>query len=131
MYVRSVKVTQSCLSLQPHGLYSPWNSPGQNTQVGSLSLLQRVFLTQESNQDLLHCRQILYQLNYQEVIQSQLQRLASSIAAQGPIPKGSHLWFNIMLLRSGTFFIIFEEEALHFNFAPNPANYVADSDDIG
>ena len=28
-------------SLQPHGLYSPWNSPGQNTGVGSLSLLRR------------------------------------------------------------------------------------------
>ena len=27
-------------SLQPRGLYSPWNSPGQNTKVGSLSLLQ-------------------------------------------------------------------------------------------
>ena len=27
-------------SLQPHGLNSPWNSPGQNTGVGSLSLLQ-------------------------------------------------------------------------------------------
>ena len=26
-------------SLQPHGLCSPWNSPGQNTGVGSLSLL--------------------------------------------------------------------------------------------
>ena len=26
-------------SLQPHGLYIPWNSPGQNTGVGSLSLL--------------------------------------------------------------------------------------------
>ena len=25
-------------SLQSHGLYSPWNSPGQNTGVGSLSL---------------------------------------------------------------------------------------------
>ena len=29
-------------SLQPHGLYSPWNSPGQNTGVGSLSLLQGI-----------------------------------------------------------------------------------------
>ena len=28
-------------SLRPHGLYSPWNSPVQNTGVGSLSLLQR------------------------------------------------------------------------------------------
>ena len=27
-------------SLRPHGLYSPWNSPGQSTGVGSLSLLQ-------------------------------------------------------------------------------------------
>ena len=27
-------------SLQPHGLYSTWNSPGQNTGVVSLSLLQ-------------------------------------------------------------------------------------------
>ena len=30
-------------SLWPHGLYSPWNSPGQNTGVGSLSLLQGIF----------------------------------------------------------------------------------------
>ena len=52
-------------SLRPHELYSPWNSPGQNTRVGSLSLLQGIFLTQESNQGLLHCRQILYQLSYQ------------------------------------------------------------------
>ena len=91
-------------SFQPHGLY-PWNSPGQNTGVGSLSfsrgssqprspkptspalqvdsspseppakpkntgvgslsLFQRIFLTQESNWGLLHCRWILYQLSYQ------------------------------------------------------------------
>ena len=93
-------------SLQPHGLCSPWNSPGQNpgvgqpfpspgnlpnpgielrslalqadslpvepqrkpknTGVGSLSLLQQIFPNQVSNQGLLHCRQILYQLSYQE-----------------------------------------------------------------
>ena len=35
------------------------------TGVGSLSLLQGIFPTQESNQGLLHCRQILYQLSYQ------------------------------------------------------------------
>ena len=46
-------------------LYSPWNSPGQNTGVGSLSLLQGIFLTPESNWGLPHCRQILYQLSYQ------------------------------------------------------------------
>ena len=51
-------------SLQHHGLYSPWNSPGQNTGVGSLSLLQRIFPIQESNPSLPHCRRILYQLNH-------------------------------------------------------------------
>ena len=44
---------------------TPWNSLGQNTGVGSLSLLQGIFPTQELNQDLLHCRWILYQLSYQ------------------------------------------------------------------
>ena len=48
-----------------HELYSPWNSLSQNTWVGSLSLLQGIFPTQESNQGLPHCRQILYQLSYQ------------------------------------------------------------------
>ena len=52
-------------SLWPHGLYSPWNSPGQNTGVGSHSLLQRIFPTQGSNPGLLHCRWILYQLSYE------------------------------------------------------------------
>ena len=52
-------------SLWPHGLYSPWNSLGQNTGVGSLSLLQRIFPTQELNPGLLHCRQILHQLSPQ------------------------------------------------------------------
>ena len=52
-------------SLRPHGLYSPWNSPGQNTGVGSCFLLQLIFPTQGSNPGLLHCRQILYQLRHQ------------------------------------------------------------------
>ena len=51
-------------SLRPQGLYSPWNSPGQNTGVGSLSLLQWIFPTQGSNPGLLYCRRILYQLSH-------------------------------------------------------------------
>ena len=51
-------------SLWPHGLYRPWNSPGQDTVVGSLSLLQGIFPTEGSNPGLLHCRQILYQLSH-------------------------------------------------------------------
>ena len=52
-------------SLRPHGLYGPWNSPGQKTGVGSLSLLQGIFPTQGSNPGLLHCRQIVYHLSPQ------------------------------------------------------------------
>ena len=52
-------------SLRPHGLYSPWNSPGQNTGVGSLSLLQGIFPTQRSNPALPYHRRILYQLSHQ------------------------------------------------------------------
>ena len=51
-------------SLQPHGLYSPRNSPGQNTGVGSLSLLQGIFPTQGSNPGLPHCKWILSQLSH-------------------------------------------------------------------
>ena len=51
-------------SLQPHGLYSPWNSPGQNTGLGSLSLFQRIFPTEGLNPGLPHYRQILYQLSH-------------------------------------------------------------------
>ena len=45
-------------------IYSPWNCPGQNTGVGSLSLLQGIFPTQGSNWGLLHCRRIPYQLSH-------------------------------------------------------------------
>ena len=53
-------------SLQPLGPYSPWKSLGQNTGVGSYSLLQGIFLIQWWNPDLLHCRWILSHLSYQE-----------------------------------------------------------------
>ena len=62
-------ISESCSTVssssQPQGLYAPWNSPGQNTGVGSLSLLQGVFPTQGSNPGLPHCRWILYQLSYE------------------------------------------------------------------
>ena len=51
-------------SLWSHGLCHLWNSPGQNTEVGSFSLLQGIFPTQGSNQGLPHCKQILYQLSH-------------------------------------------------------------------
>ena len=51
-------------SLQPHRLYSPWNSPHQNTGLGSLSLLQGIFPTQGLNPGLPHCRRILDWLSH-------------------------------------------------------------------
>ena len=72
----TMKATQSCLTLcnpmdyTVHGilqirmdLYSPWNSPDQNTEMDSLSLLQGIFPTQGSNPGLLLTRWILYQLS--------------------------------------------------------------------
>ena len=49
-------------------IYSPWNSPGQNTGVGSLSLLQGIFPAQGSNPGLPHCRWILYQMSHREAL---------------------------------------------------------------
>ena len=57
-------------SLRPQGLWPakllcPWDSPGKDTGVGKHSLLQGIFLVQESNPGLLHCRQILYHRSHQ------------------------------------------------------------------
>ena len=68
IHIMWVKWSESCSvvsnSLRPRGLYSPWTPPGQNTEVGSLSLLQGIFPTQGSNPGLSYCRQILYQLSH-------------------------------------------------------------------
>ena len=56
--------SRSVQLLRPHGLYSPWNSPVQNTGVGILSLLQVIFPAQGLNPGLPHYRQILYQLSH-------------------------------------------------------------------
>ena len=67
-----VSVNHSVLSdsSRPHGpqparLLCPWDSPGQNTGMGSHALLQGIFRTRGSNPSLLHCRWILYRLSHQ------------------------------------------------------------------
>ena len=55
-------------SLRPHGLYSLWNSPYENTGVSNLSLLQGIFPTEGSNPGLPHCRWILHQLSLREAL---------------------------------------------------------------
>ena len=55
------------MDCSPPGTSVHGDSPGiENTAVGSRSLLQGIFLTQELIQGLLHCRRILYQLSYQK-----------------------------------------------------------------
>ena len=63
---RSERQSRSVVSnsLQAYGLYSPWNSPGQNIGVASLSVLQGIFPTEGLNPVLLHCKPILYQLSH-------------------------------------------------------------------
>ena len=53
------------LSSSNSRLYSPWNSPAQDTGVNNHSHLQGIFPIQGLNTDLPHCRQILYQLSHQ------------------------------------------------------------------
>ena len=59
---KKVKVAQSCPTLCDL-MDCPWNSPGQNTGVGSLFLLQGIFPTQGLKPGLPHCRWTLYQLS--------------------------------------------------------------------
>ena len=64
-------------SLRPRGL--TWNSPGQNTGVGSRSLLQGITSTQGLNLGLPHCRQILYQLSHKGSLNNTLEGINSKI----------------------------------------------------
>ena len=63
-------VSKSCPTLatpwteEPGRLLCPWDSPGENTEVGSHALLQEIFPTQGSNPGFLNCRRILYSLSH-------------------------------------------------------------------
>ena len=70
-YMSKLSVSHSVISnsLQPHGLLParflcPWDSPGNNTGVGSHSFLQGIFLTQGSSPGLLYCRQFPCHLSF-------------------------------------------------------------------
>ena len=81
-----MKVSQSCPTLCDPMSCSPSNSPGQNTGVGSVSLLQEIFPTQGSNPSIPHCRWILYQLSY-KVSQRILEWVAIPSPANLPYPR--------------------------------------------
>ena len=86
-------------SLQPLGIcnpYSPWNSPGQNIGEGTLSLLQGIFPTQESNRGLLLCRWILYQLSCERsplrIHQGSAELQKCRAVSVPALPLGIKLW---------------------------------------
>ena len=64
-YLSNPGIKPKSPALQVDSLPAEPQGKPKNTRVGSLSLLQRIFQAQELNRDLLHCRQILYQLSYQ------------------------------------------------------------------
>ena len=66
IYLPSPGMNPRSLALQVDSLPVDPQGKLKNTRVGTLSLLQQIFPTQKLNQGLLHCRQILYQLSYQE-----------------------------------------------------------------
>ena len=76
-----------------------WNFLGQNTGVGSLSLLQGVFPTQGSNPSLPHCRQILYQLS-QKGSPRILEWVAYPFSSRSPWPRN---WTGVSFIAGGFF----------------------------
>ena len=96
------------ISQWPHGLQSPWNSPGQHTGVGSLSLFQGIFPTQGSNPGLSHCRWILYHLSYQghhhhpELAQTHVHWVSDAVQPSHPLPSiflSTRVFSNELALR--------------------------------
>ena len=110
-----VKVSQTCPnSLRPHGLHSLWNSLGQNTGVGSHSLLQRIFPTQGLNPGLPHSRWILYQLSRQgsmvlvnELLSDILGFLSCTVLGSPVI--SNHLVYSCSCLVNHGFIIIYSQ----------------------
>ena len=82
-----------------HGLYSPWNSPGQNTGVRSHSLLQGIFPTQGLNAGLLCCRRILYHLSHQESLKKYHQiRLECMSSMAVPVSARNTTYFTSLVV---------------------------------
>ena len=94
-----MKVTQSCPTLRPHGLYSPWDSPGPNTGGCSLSLLQGIFPTQGSNTGLPRCRWFLYKLSHKGSPRI-LECIAYSISSGSSRPRN---WTGVSWIAGGFF----------------------------
>ena len=83
--------------MYPARLLCPWDSPAQNTGVGSLFLLQGIFPTQESNPGFLHCRWILYQLSCQGSPLSFLSSSQKLTEFWPPLPEANPLPLTVFI----------------------------------
>ena len=99
MTIYSLDVKVKIVQLCPAQLYSPWNSPGQNIGVCSLSLLQGIFPTQVSSLGLPHYRQSLYQLSHKGSPRI-LKRVAYPFSRGSSLPRN---WTGISCI-AGRFF---------------------------
>ena len=100
-------------SLWHYGLYSPWNSPGQNTGVGSLSLLQEIFPTQGLNPGFLQYRWILYQWNHKGSPR-RLEWVAYPFSSWSSQPRN---WTGVSYITGGFFTNWANREALFYAYS--------------
>ena len=107
-------------SLQLHGLYSPWNSPGQNTEAGGLSLLQGIFPTRGLNPGLLHCGQILYQLSHKGSPRI-LERVAYPFSSRSSQPRN---WAGVSCM-AGIFFTNWSMREAHMWWGMCPVQCIS------
>ena len=105
-----------------HGLYSPWNSPGQNTWVGSLSLFQGIFPTYGSIPGLLHCRQILHQLELSENLLLKISHWVSQLAlvVKNPPARAEDIRDTGSIPEQGTFPEEGNGNPLQYSYLENP-----------
>ena len=89
-------------SLWPHGLYSSWNSPVQNTGVGSSFLLQGIFPTQGLDPGFPHCGWILYQLGHQ----GSPNRLHIFLQMKSAVRVRGQCWWGANLTRVEFFWVV-------------------------
>ena len=100
--------------------YSPWNSPGHNTGVGCLYLLQVIFLTQWSSPDRPHCRLILYQQS-QKGSPRILEWVAYPFSSRSSQPRN---WTRVSCIAGGFFTNWAIKEALLDSLVTNNKNWV-------
>ena len=107
-------------SLRPCEIYSPWSSPGQNTGVGSPSLLQGIILTQGLNPGLPHHRHILYQVRHQGNPRI-LEWIAYSFSSGSSWPQN---WTRFSCIAGGFFTSCAIREAYNYSIRANQRKYL-------